>query len=58
MNINAYCIQSPENEMYLDSIRLKKTACINHFMEGTVKGYLWRHYRDLGWKCKKITITT
>lgn len=53
----AYVIQNPDNQIFLDTIRIKQKDCFTDFMKSVNNPkLLWRHYLKNGWKCVKITI--
>jgi hypothetical protein len=55
---SAYVIQNPDNQLFLNTITIRKTDCIKKFMESVKdKNDLWRKYLAAGWSCTRIKIS-
>lgn len=54
LNTKAYIIVNPDEQIYLSTIRIRRTDCVRDFE----KNYSldWREYCNNGWKCIKIKI--
>ncbi|MGH2666030.1 hypothetical protein [Flavobacterium sp.] len=51
----AYVIIDPDDNVYLNTIRIKRTDCVRDFEKTYNKK--WWQYLNVGWKCIKIKIT-